>query len=48
MPEVMLNSSRVVPVIGELEPAGMSQHVRMYRKPDTRRFTGPSDDLTDG
>ncbi len=34
--QVMLDRPGVVAVIGELEPARMAQHVRVYRKPDTR------------
>ncbi len=44
--QVVLDRPGVVAVIGKLEPASMAQHVRMDRKPDTRPFTGPSDDLT--
>src|SRR5262249_33328927 len=32
VPEVMLQSPRVVPIVGELEPAGMAQHVRVDRE----------------
>ena len=32
MPEVMLKSARVVSIVGELEAAGMAQHVRMDGK----------------
>src|SRR5262245_27991334 len=30
MPEVVLQGARVVPVVGEFEPAGMAEHVRMH------------------
>ncbi len=44
--QVVLDGSCIMTIIGKLEPASMPQHVRMNRKPDTRPFTGPSDDLT--
>ena len=32
VPEVVLQGPRVVAIIGELEPAGMAEHVRVDRK----------------
>ena len=32
MPEVVLQGPRVVAVVRELEPAGMTEHVRMDRE----------------
>ena len=32
VPEVVLQRTRVVPVVGELEPAGMAKHVRVSRE----------------
>src|SRR5262245_66306852 len=32
VPEVMLQGPRVVAIVGELEPAGMAQHVRVDRE----------------
>src|SRR5262245_7042127 len=32
VPEVMLQGSRVVAIVGELEPTGMAQHVWMHRE----------------
>jgi hypothetical protein len=32
VPEVVLHGPRVVPIIGQLKPAGMAKHVRVDRK----------------
>ena len=32
VPEIVLQSSGIVSIVGELVPAGMAQHVRMDRK----------------
>jgi hypothetical protein len=32
VPEVVLQGSRVVAIIGQLEPAGMAKHVRVDRQ----------------
>ena len=32
VPEVVLQGSRVVAIVGELEPTGMAQHVRVDRE----------------
>ena len=32
MPEVVLQSPRVVAIVGELEPTGMAKHVRVDRE----------------
>jgi hypothetical protein len=32
VPEVVLQGSRVVAIVGKLEPAGMAKHVRVDRK----------------
>ena len=41
--EVVLQGSRIVTIIGELEPAGVAQHVRVDRK----RHFGASPDPTE-
>ena len=46
MPEVMLNGSGVLPVVGEIEPAGVTQHVWVDGQTDLRLFAGTSDDLS--
>ncbi len=35
MPQIVLNSSGVLPVVGEFEAAGMAKHVRMHREFDS-------------
>ncbi len=41
--EIMLKGTGIEAVIGELEPAGMPQHVRMDRKWQLGRLAGPRD-----
>ena len=45
VPEVVLNRPRVVPVIGELVPAGVTQHVGMNRKAQPSLLTRPRHEL---
>jgi hypothetical protein len=40
--EIGLDGARVVAVVGELEPAGMPQHVGMYEEREFRSHAGPS------
>jgi hypothetical protein len=39
--EIGLDGARVVAVVGELEPAGMPQHVRMHEEREFRRHARP-------
>ncbi len=48
MPQVMLNGAGIVPVIGELEPARMPEHVWMDGKGDASALPRTSDNLTGG
>src|SRR5215813_4980398 len=41
VPEVVLERARVVAVIGEFEPAGMAQHVRMHVEGHLRGLPEP-------
>src|SRR5262245_58650317 len=49
MPEVVLQGARVVPVVGEFEPAGMAEHVRMHAEwhfgglPEPRNHSAEAD-----
>src|SRR5664279_6441171 len=45
MPEVLLDRSRVLPVVGELVAGRMTQHVRMNRKREARLPSGAGYDL---
>lgn len=47
VPEVVLQRPRVVPVVGELEPAGMAKHVRVSREGQLGHLAGPCDQLSD-
>ena len=42
MPEIVLQRARIDAVIGELEAAGMAQHVRMLLRKDIKRSKGGS------
>ena len=44
--KVVLNSPSVLPVVVELEPAGVTQHVWVDGQTDLRLFAGTSDDLS--
>jgi hypothetical protein len=50
VPEVVLQSPRVVAVVGELEPTGMARHVRVDRKWHVGGLTDALDEAveTDG
>src|SRR4029453_12254601 len=48
MPEVVLNRPGVVALVGELEAAGVAEHVRVDRKAEPRGSTRARDDLTNG
>ena len=41
MPEIRLDGASVVAVVGELEPAGMAQHVGVYKEREFRRHARP-------
>jgi hypothetical protein len=41
--EIGLDGAGVVAVVGELEPAGMPQHVRMHQEREFRRHARPGD-----
>jgi hypothetical protein len=45
VPHVVLDSPGIVPIVGQLLPAGMAQHVRVNRETDISLFTRPGDDL---
>jgi hypothetical protein len=45
VPEIMLHRARVLPVISELVPARMTQHVPMHRKRKLRALSCPRDHL---
>lgn len=40
VPEVLLGRARVLPVTGELESTGMTEHVRMNREGEFGEFAG--------
>ena len=41
MPEIRLDGASVVAVVGELEPAGLAQHVGVYKEREVRRHARP-------
>lgn len=43
----MLDGSGIVTVVGELEAAGMSEHVGMNGEADARRFADPRERLAE-
>jgi hypothetical protein len=45
--EVILDQAQVAPLVGESEPAGMAQHVRMDAA-ETRPLSDDGDDSMDG
>ena len=45
MAEVVLDRTGVVPLVGELEAAGMTQHVRVHMEPEIRLVAGASYDF---
>src|SRR4029077_3815137 len=47
VPEIRLQRTGVDAVIGELEAAGMSEHVRMHWKVEASRHTEPGDHLAE-
>src|SRR5687767_14476818 len=46
--KIGLNSARIEPFIGEIEPAGMPQHVRMHLKCKLSVFPNATDDPLEG
>ncbi len=46
--EVVLNRPGVMPLVGELEAAGVAQHMRVDWKAELRLVAGSGDDLPDG
>ena len=40
VPEIMLDGTGIVTLIGELEPAGMAQHMGVHRKGEGGEFAG--------
>jgi hypothetical protein len=47
MPHIVLDRPCVVPLVGELVPAGVSEHVRVNREPELGRLPYPGDQLPD-
>jgi hypothetical protein len=46
--EILLNGAGINALIGEVKPAGMSQHMGMNRKRQPRFFSGPPNQMADG
>ena len=46
--EILLNGAGINALIGEVKPAGMSQHMGMNRKRQPRFFSGPQNHVADG
>ena len=45
--QIVLQCPSVVPVVGELEPAGVTEHVRVGGEGQCRRLARPGHELTD-
>jgi hypothetical protein len=45
--QILLNRSRIVPVVRKLIATGMAEHVRVNGKWEFRLSTSPGDDLAD-
>jgi hypothetical protein len=48
VPEVVLEGARVLAVVGQLEAAGVPEHVRIHREADLRPDASAGDQLADG